>query len=77
MSLSGRLDDVAIGAPGHHAILHLAGGGEIAGEPDADREQDNGDEEPGDGPKAAIAGILFRIGHRTVVQRASKADRCL
>jgi hypothetical protein len=64
--LSRRLDHIAIGAARHDAVLHLAGCGQIAREPDSDRKQDNGDQKAGDGAAAVIALVGIRFGHRTV-----------
>src|ERR1700730_9561479 len=61
-ALSRRLDHVAIGPACHHAILQLAGGGEIAREPDADRKQDDGNNKAGDGAVAVFRlVVLLRI----------------
>ena len=65
-ALSRRLDHVAIGASRHDAVLHLAGSGQIAREPDSNGKQDNGDQEAGDGAAAVIALVGIRFGHRTV-----------
>lgn len=65
-ALSRGLDDVAIGPPRHHAVLHLAGSGEIAREPYADHEQDDGDDEADDRAAAVVAGLLLGIGHRAI-----------
>ena len=55
--LSSRLDGIAIGPPGHQAVLHLAGRGEIAREPDADTEQHDDDHEADDRATAVVAGF--------------------
>src|SRR6185437_10759302 len=59
-----RLDHVAIGSPGHHTVLQLAGARQFMREPDPDDEQDGRDEEAGD--RAAPAVALFWFGHRAV-----------
>ncbi len=59
-----RLDGIAIAAARHQAVLHLAGGREVAREPDPDRQQHNGDNEPGEraAPVIAIAmSIIERL----------------
>ena len=58
-ALSRGLDHIAIGPPRHHAVLHLAGSGEIAREPHADREQDDGDDQAGD-RAAPVVALLCR-----------------
>jgi hypothetical protein len=59
-ALSRRLNHVAIGPSRHHAILQLAGGGQIAREPDADRKQDNDNDKAGDGAIAAFGLVVLR-----------------
>src|SRR5437763_17162328 len=71
-ALSRGLDDVAIGPPRHHAVLHLAGSREMAREPYADHEQDDGDNEPGDRATAVVTGLLLGIGHRAGVYGCRK-----
>jgi hypothetical protein len=69
LTLSRRLDDVAIGAPRHHAILQSAGRGQIARKPDSNREQDGGDHEACDRAATVIGfglSVLYGIGHRAV-----------
>jgi hypothetical protein len=60
-----RLDGVAIGAARHQAILHLAGGREVAGEPDSDGKQHNDDHQPKERTEPVIAIAMIWIGHRT------------
>jgi len=68
-ALSRRLDHVAIGPARHHAILQLAGGGQIACEPETDRKQHDGDHEACDGARAAVGlVVLFRIALRIVLE---------
>jgi len=59
--LARGLDHIAIGSAGHHAILHLARGGQIVGQPNADGQQDDRDDKARDRATPAVA--LFRIGH--------------
>jgi hypothetical protein len=76
--LSRRLDDVAIGPPGHHTVLHLARRSEIAGEPDSHSEQDDGDNETHNRTATIVVGFLWLVlgvGHRAVVLRV-EATRC-
>ncbi len=76
-ALSRWLDDVAIGSPGHHAILQLAGRSQIARKPNSDRKQDGGDHEARDRAATVIVfrlSVLFGIGHRAD-QRYSAARR--
>src|SRR6516165_9597134 len=46
--LARGLDHIAIGSAGHHAILHLARGGQIVGQPNADGQQDDRDDKARD-----------------------------
>src|SRR4051794_36703879 len=55
--LAGRLDDIAIAAARHHAILQLAGGGEVWGEPQTDTENHGGNDQACDSAAAAVAGL--------------------
>lgn len=62
--LSRRLDHVAIGPPRHHAILQLARSRQIAREPDADGNQDDGNHKAGDGPLAIVGLVVWLVaGH--------------
>jgi len=63
--LSGWFDDVAVASSRHHAILQLAGGCELVGEPNADREESNRDNQAGDRSAPAIP--WFRLGHGMVL----------
>jgi len=64
--LASRLDHVAVASPGHQAVLHLARGGEIAGEPPADAEDQDRDDQASDGAAAVVTGLRFwrRFGLR-------------
>jgi hypothetical protein len=66
-SLSRRLDHVAIGSAGQHAVLQLARRGEIMGEPDPDRKQDDRDHKAGDRAAAVVTLFGVGFGHGTVV----------
>jgi len=58
--LAGRFDHIAVASPGHQAVLHLARGGEIAGEPPADAEDHDRDDQAGDGAAAVVTGLRSR-----------------
>jgi hypothetical protein len=61
------LDGVAIAAARHQAILHLARGREVAGEPDPDGQQHNGDHQADDRAAPVIAVAMFGICHRAAI----------
>jgi hypothetical protein len=63
VGLSRRLDSIAIGAARHDTVLQLACGRKVAGEPDSDREQDNGNDQPDHRAAPVIAIVLVGIGH--------------
>src|SRR5262249_38598482 len=49
------------------AVLHLAGGRKIPGEPDADGKQHDGDHQPGYCAATVVAIAMVRIGHETAL----------
>jgi hypothetical protein len=57
----GGVDGVAVGSSRHQAILHLAGGGQLMGQPHADRQQHDRDGQTRQRP--ASASTLFRFIH--------------
>jgi hypothetical protein len=63
--LSGWFDHVAVASSRHRAILQLADGGELAGEPNSDREESNRNNQAGDRSAPAVA--WFRLGHWIVL----------
>ena len=71
--LAGRHNHIAIASPRHQAVLHLARGGEVTGEPQPDTKDDRSDDQTRDRAAAAVAGLGFgrraglvgriRLGH--------------
>jgi hypothetical protein len=60
MQLLRRLDHVAIGAAGHHAVLQPSGGRKFVRKPNADRKQDNRDDQARDCAVPAAAWVNIR-----------------
>jgi hypothetical protein len=60
--LSRGLDDLAIAAARHQAVLHLAGSREIAHKPDADHQQHQRNDQPDQGAAPVVA-VVVVVGH--------------
>ena len=62
--LSSRLDDIAVGAAGHQAVLHPARGRKISRQPHPERQKRSRDDQADHRAAPAIA--LFGVCHHTV-----------